>query len=60
MTHRVLIDYYTAHERHFFLHGSCTILFSFVILLSVLDAFFVVSKVQVDNVETQSANHKYR
>ena len=34
--------------------------FSFVILLSVLDAFFLVSEDPVDDVETQSANHKYR
>ena len=42
MTHRLLIDYYTAHERHF----SCFLVpfFSFVILLSVLDAFFLVSE----------------
>ena len=58
MTHRLLIDYYTAHERHF----SCFLVpfFSFVILLSVLDAVFLVSDVPVDDVETQSANHKYR
>ena len=34
--------------------------FSFVILLSLLDAFFLVSEDLVDDVETQSANHKYR
>ena len=34
--------------------------FSFVILLSVLDAFFHVSEDPVDDVERQSANHKYR
>ena len=34
--------------------------FSFVIVLSVLDAFFLVSEDPVDDVETQSANHKYR
>ena len=58
MTHRLLIDYYTAHERHF----SCFLVpyFSFVIFLSVLDAFFLVSEDPVDDVETQSANHKYR
>ena len=33
--------------------------FSSVILLSVLDAFFLVSEDPVDDVETQSANHKY-
>ena len=58
VTHRLLIDYYTAHERHF----SCFLVpffFSFVILLSVLDAFFVVSEDPVDDVETQSTNHKY-
>ena len=51
MTHRLLIDYYTAHERHF----SCFLVpfFSFVILLSVLDAFFLVSEDPVDDVETQ-------
>ena len=37
---------------------SCTIFVSFVILLSVLDRFFLVSEVPVDDVETQSANHK--
>ena len=31
---------------------------SFVILLSVLEAFFLVSEVPFDDVETQSANHK--
>ena len=54
MTHRLLIVYYTtflAFLYHFF---------SFVILLSVLDAFFLVSEDPVDDVETQSANHKYR
>ena len=58
MTHRLLIDYYAAHERHF----SCFLVpfFSFVILLYVLDAFFLVSEVPVDDVETQSANHKYK
>ena len=46
MTHRLLIiEYYTVHQRHF----SCTILFSFVILFSVLDVFFLVSEVPVDN-----------
>ena len=42
MIHRLVIDYYTAHERHF----SCFLVpfFSFVILLSVLDAFFLVSE----------------
>ena len=34
--------------------------FPLVILLSVLDAFFPVSEVPLDHVETQSANHKYR
>ena len=60
MTHRLVIDYYTEHERHF----SCLLvpfLFSFVIILSVLDAFFLVlSEDPVDDVETQSANYKYR
>ena len=43
MTHRLLIDYYTAQERQF----PCFLVpffFSFVILLSVLDAFFLVSE----------------
>ena len=31
-----------------------------MILLSVLQGFFLVSEVPVDDVETQSANHKYR
>ena len=59
MTHRILIDYYTAYERRF----SCFLVpffFSFVILLSVLDAFSLVSEVPVDDVETESPNHKYR
>ena len=58
MTHWLLNDYYTAQERHF----SCFLVpffFSFVILLSVLEAFFLVSEDPVDDVETQSANHKY-
>ena len=58
MTHPLLIDHYTAHKRTLFLL-SCTIFFSFVIPLSVLDAFFVVSVVPVNDVETQSANPKY-
>ena len=36
MTHQLLIDYYTAHERHF---SSFLVPFLFVILLPVLDAF---------------------
>ena len=60
MTHRLLIDYYTEHGRHF----SCFLVpffFSFVIILSVLDAFFLVlSGDPVDDVETQSANYKYK
>ena len=35
-------------------------LFSYVILLPVLDAFFLESEVPVDDVKVQSANHKYR
>ena len=31
-----------------------------MILLSLLDAFFPISEVPVDDVETQSANHKYK
>ena len=56
MIHRLVIDYYTAHERHF----SCFLVpfFSFVILLSVLDAFSLASEDPVDDVELQSANHK--
>ena len=53
------MDYYTAHERDF----SCFLVsffFSFVILLSVLDVFFLVSEVPVDDDDMQSANHKYR
>ena len=45
---------YTVHKRHF-----PGFLVPFVIYLTVLDAFFLVSEVPVDNVETQSANHKY-
>ena len=42
MIHRSLIKYYNAHERHF----SCFLVsfFLFVILLSVLDAVFLVSE----------------
>ena len=49
MTHRLLIDYYAADERHF----SCFLVpfFSFVILLYVLDAFFLVSELPVDDVK---------
>ena len=59
MTHRLLIGCYTAHENNF----SCFLVpffFSFVILWSVLDAFFLVSKVLVDDLEMQSANHQYK
>ena len=59
MTHRSLIDYYTTHERHF----SCFLVpfvFDCDSFISVLDAFFLVSEVTVDDVETQSANHKFR
>ena len=35
-------------------------LFLFVIVLSVLDTFFLVSEVPVDYVMPQSANHKHR
>ena len=55
ITHRLLIDYYTAHDQDTFL----ALFISFIILLSVLDASFLVSEVPVDDVETQSANHKY-
>ena len=57
MTHRLAIDYYNAQERHF----SCFLVpfFSFVILLFLLHAFFLLSEVPVDDVETQKANHKY-
>ena len=58
MTHRLLIDYYIAYERHF--SSFLVPFFSFVILLSVLDAYFLVSEDPVDDVETQSANHKNR
>ena len=45
MTHRLLVDYYTAHEKHI----SCFLvpLFSFVILLSVLDVFSFITGVPV-------------
>ena len=42
MTHRLLINYYTAHERHF--PRFLVPFFSFVILLSVLDAFSLYPK----------------
>ena len=43
-------DTFLAFLYHFFL---------FVILLCVVDAFFLVSEDPVDDVETQCANHKY-
>ena len=48
MTHRLLIDYYTAHERHFpcFLVHVPVFCF-FVILLSVFDAYFLVRKLLI-------------
>ena len=55
ITHQLL---YCARKKLFLL--SCTICFSFVILLSVLDAFFLVSELPVDDLETQSANHQYK
>ena len=48
MTHWLLINY-TAHK-------SCTIFLSVVILLSVLDVFFLIAEVPVDDVKTWSAN----
>ena len=42
MTHRLLINYYTARKRHFLL--SCIIFFSFVILLYLLDVFSLYLK----------------
>ena len=57
ITHRLL---YCARKT-LFLPSGTIFLISFVITLSVLDAFFLVlSKDPVDDVETQSANHKYR
>ena len=47
------------HTKDTFLAFLCHS-FSFVILLSVSDGFFLVSKVPVDDAEMQSANHKYR
>ena len=55
MTHRLLIDYYTAHERHI----SCFAMpfFSFMIRLSVLDVFFFITGVPVDEITpSQKAN----
>ena len=49
MTHRLLIDYYTAHKRHI----SCFLVpffFSLVIFLSVLDVFFFITGVPVDEI----------
>ena len=48
MDHRLLVDYYTAHERHI----SCffVLFFLFVILLSVLDVFFFITGVPVDEI----------
>ena len=62
MAYRLLIDdplityrlLYCARKTLFLYH-----FFSFMILLSVLDAFFLVSGDPVDDVERQSANHKY-
>ena len=59
MTHWLLKDYYTVHERHF----PCFLVhFSFVNCdyFICLRAFFLVSEVPVDDVEAQSANHKCR
>ena len=39
MTHRLLVDYYTANERHIY----CFLVPSFVILVSVLDVFFFIT-----------------
>ena len=55
IAHRLL---YCARKKLFLL--SCTICFSFMILVSVLDAFFLVSEVPVDDLEMQSANHQYK
>ena len=61
---RQLCDYikdikqYPAHQMEW-AADPCPV-FLFVILLSLLDTFFLVSEVPVDDVETQSANHKYR
>ena len=55
ITHRLL---YCARKTLFVL--SCTIFYSFVILLSVLHPVFLVSEVPVDDIDMQSANHKYR
>ena len=48
MTHQLLNDYYTACERHI----SCFLvpLFSFVILLTVLDIFFFITGVPADKI----------
>ena len=56
MTHRLL---YCARKTLSLLSGTIFFFFSFVILLFVLDAIFLVSEAPVDDVETQSANHKY-
>ena len=52
MTHRLLIDYYATHERHF----SCFLVRHFFLFV----IFLTISEVPVDDVETQSANRKYR
>ena len=61
ITHRcnsLLINYCTVHERHLYHFVLFVILLSmFVILLSMLEAFFLVSEVPVDD---SSANYKYR
>ena len=56
----LLIIYCTAHERHYQYVSFVILLSMFVILFSMLDAFFLVSEVPVDNFKMQSANHKYR
>ena len=54
ITHRLL---YCARKTPFLL--SCTIFFLVVILLPVLDVFFLITEVPVDDIETRSANSIY-
>ena len=48
MNHQLLISYYAANETHYLL--SCTISFSLVILLSVLDVYVFITGVSIDEI----------
>ena len=71
MTHRLLIDYYTAHKRHiscflvpFFFIGDFFICVRRIFLYNWRSCWrnytFTKGQITLKNVETWSANHKYR